>query len=474
MTLKAQANKLKALSPAHFPAAQPHLHKQLLVISSDTSPVKHTHAQDTSPATSPRRPPGLSLNPPKEMAGLITGAPDSSCSPTHFVGGAAVGVTSATSRADISKSLSGISLAQLQLSQQADQQQAKLTQQHQSQQEPLHQSQQALQQALSNYQQHQHQQQQQHQHQHQHQQQQQQQQQIVSGSLFKLQESPMVHRGMVTGSHGYPRAPLTTAQPQSLPALELLASQQPLSVPHSMTQTLFGDTNGSMQHQQGGFPGHTLFTTSPQSELWPLYGCVSSDTVQSLRYRACQQYNAVPYIWRAGHSLQAWRCHSPTAPHAALCTCIHFVAFTVSVCQLHFYCCWAGPVAGSVCCIGSMFCSRQLWRQRPHTHSCCKSLATDLWCTGNVLQRQMSNGRGIANSMGNTAIGDSRTLNLQLGTGLESRAASFGGASSSGSVDAQELSDRMWQVVVEGLQPFMRWELQAGMGDFWEQVCLLM
>ena len=86
----------------------------------------------------------------------------------------------------------------------------------------------------------------------------------------------------------------------------------------------------------------------------------------------------------------------------------------------------------------------------------------------------MSNGRGIANSMGNTATGDSRTLDLQLGTGLESRAASFGGASSSGSVDAQELSDRMWQVVVEGLQPFMRWELQAGMGDFWEQVCLLM
>ena len=280
MTLKAQANKLKALSPAHFPAAQPHLHKQLLVISSDTSPVKHTHAQDTSPATSPRRPPGLSLDPPKEMAGLITAAPDSSSSPTHFVGDAAVGVTTASSRADISKSLSGISLAQLQLSQQADQQQAQLTQQHQSQQEPLHQSQQALQQALSNYQQHQQQQQQQQQHQHQHQQQQQQ-QQIVSGSLFKLQESPMVHRGMVTGSHGYPRAPPTTAQPQSLPALELLASQQPLSVPHSMTQTLFGDTNGSMQHQQGGFPGHTLFSTSPQSELWPLYGCVSSDTVQS-------------------------------------------------------------------------------------------------------------------------------------------------------------------------------------------------
>ena len=26
--------------------------------------------------------------------------------------------------------------------------------------------------------------------------------------------------------------------------------------------------------------------------------------------------------------------------------------------------------------------------------------------------------------------------------------------------------------LMEGVQPFMQWELQSGMGDFWEQVCL--
>lgn len=32
----------------------------------------------------------------------------------------------------------------------------------------------------------------------------------------------------------------------------------------------------------------------------------------------------------------------------------------------------------------------------------------------------------------------------------------------------------MWGVLVEGLQPFLQWELQSGMGDFWEQVGLFM
>ena len=40
MMLKAQANGLKALTPAHFPASQPHLHRHLLAVTSTTSPVK--------------------------------------------------------------------------------------------------------------------------------------------------------------------------------------------------------------------------------------------------------------------------------------------------------------------------------------------------------------------------------------------------------------------------------------------------
>ena len=44
---------------------------------------------------------------------------------------------------------------------------------------------------------------------------------------------------------------------------------------------------------------------------------------------------------------------------------------------------------------------------------------------------------------------------------------------SSGTDSAQELSERVWGVLVEGLQPFMQWELQSGMGDFWEQVGFL-
>lgn len=87
---------------------------------------------------------------------------------------------------------------------------------------------------------------------------------------------------------------------------------------------------------------------------------------------------------------------------------------------------------------------------------------------GDVLQRQLSNGRGIATSMGNRAAVGSRSLDLQ--SGLESTS-SFGGASSGSTEDAQELTDRLWQVLVEGVQPFMQWELQSGMGDFWEQVC---
>jgi len=87
---------------------------------------------------------------------------------------------------------------------------------------------------------------------------------------------------------------------------------------------------------------------------------------------------------------------------------------------------------------------------------------------GNVLQRQISNGRGTATSMGHTLGGEMRMSDVR--SGLES-ASSLGGASSSSAEAAQELSDKLWQVLMEGVQPFMQWELQSGMGDFWEQVC---
>lgn len=87
---------------------------------------------------------------------------------------------------------------------------------------------------------------------------------------------------------------------------------------------------------------------------------------------------------------------------------------------------------------------------------------------GTVLQHQISNGRGSATSMRNTLGGDIRLSDVQ--SGLES-ASGLGGASSSSAEAAQELSDKLWQVLMEGVQPFMQWELQSGMGDFWEQVC---
>jgi len=88
---------------------------------------------------------------------------------------------------------------------------------------------------------------------------------------------------------------------------------------------------------------------------------------------------------------------------------------------------------------------------------------------GNVLHPQISNGRGNVTSMGNTLAGDTRMPDVRCG--LES-ASSLGGASSTSAEAAQELSEKLWQVLIEGVQPFMQWELQSGMGDFWEQVCL--
>ena len=74
MCLKAQANGLKALTPTQFPAAQPHLHKHLLAISSETSPVKHSPAQDTSPPPPPKALSDLPLTPRQGAAALPTGA----------------------------------------------------------------------------------------------------------------------------------------------------------------------------------------------------------------------------------------------------------------------------------------------------------------------------------------------------------------------------------------------------------------
>ena len=64
----------------------------------------------------------------------------------------------------------------------------------------------------------------------------------------------MVHPGMVTGSHGYPRAPSTTAT-HSSPGTGPVGLQQPQLGSQCGVQVRVASMNGSMQHQQGGFPG---------------------------------------------------------------------------------------------------------------------------------------------------------------------------------------------------------------------------
>ena len=252
MGLKAQANNLKALSPAHFPAAQTHLNKQLLSISSDTSPVKHSQPPQDSPRSSPRRPRGLFMEPPEALASLTATAPNSFPSQAQLAmasGSGQVGEgshlclpwpagnptdNSSSSSAAISRMLSARNRSQA--SDQVTQQQ----QQQQQQQLPPDQRSQSQQsqQALQDYQQQQQ------------QQQQQEQKASIHGSLFRLQESPMVHRGMVTGSHGYPRAPSTPATHPST-GTGPVGLQQPQLGPQSGMPVGVG----SMQHQQGGFPG---------------------------------------------------------------------------------------------------------------------------------------------------------------------------------------------------------------------------
>ena len=82
---------------------------------------------------------------------------------------------------------------------------------------------------------------------------------------------------------------------------------------------------------------------------------------------------------------------------------------------------------------------------------------------GNLLQSNLS-GRGLASS---SSFGEG-----QLSSGQDSPAGgSTAGFSPSAGASAEELAERAWGLLVEGLQPYMCWELQAGMGDFWEQVC---
>ena len=83
-------------------------------------------------------------------------------------------------------------------------------------------------------------------------------------------------------------------------------------------------------------------------------------------------------------------------------------------------------------------------------------------CTiGNLLHSLPYNGNSLTPS---TSIRDQRLLPSQTSD-------SAVGLSSSSSVDtSQELSERVWGLLVEGLQPYMQWELQSGMGDLWDQV----
>jgi hypothetical protein len=304
MGLKAQANNLKALSPAHFPAAQPHLHKQLLSISSDTSPVKHSQPPQDSPGSSPRRPRGLFMEPPEALASLTASAPNSFSKQVQLAeasGSGQVGEGShsclpwpgnptdnSSSSAAISRMLSARNRSPpvdqvTQQQQQQQQQQLPPDQRSQSQQ-----SQQALQQALQDYQQ----------------QQQQQQEAVIHGSLFRLQESPMVHPGMVTGSHGYPRAPSTTAT-HLLPGTGPVGMQQPQLGSQSGIPVGVVSMNGSMQHQQGGFPG------------------LSCLCVHAMLFVSC----SMPFV--------------PVALQSSICAiCCHSVGFVVPLPAVHELCGW--------------------------------------------------------------------------------------------------------------------------------------
>ena len=93
-----------------------------------------------------------------------------------------------------------------------------------------------------------------------------------------------------------------------------------------------------------------------------------------------------------------------------------------------------------------------------------------LICAGNLLPSQSCNGRLISSA----SLGEHRVMSGQgLPTAGSSSALGSVTSTSSSLDSAQELSEKVWGVLLEGLQPFMQWELQSGMGDFWEQVGFL-
>ena len=243
MCLKAQANGLKAMSPAQFPAAQPHLHKRLLAISSETSPVRHTPTPDASPSP-----------PPQPLSDLCSHSSQGNITLPTALGRSAAGVgqlpatpapiaTKHKQHPHITTSSSN-EFAQL-----TDTltQLGKLQQPEQSA-SFLHPPQQ-LWQADPHLQQ----------------QQQPESEDMAVGS-FKLQGAPMLPSGLVTGSHGYPRAPNST--PAHLqPSTSVTGQQQQSDTGSSLRlgpglhhglQHDFVGMDGSMQHQQGGFPGNPI------------------------------------------------------------------------------------------------------------------------------------------------------------------------------------------------------------------------
>lgn len=241
MCLKAQANGLKAVPPAHFPAAQPHLHKRLLAISSQTSPVKSTPAHDASPPPSPHPLSDVSPIPSKVT---LPSAPGHSSAALGQSSGIPMPkqdqypqVTTNSSDDFIHPADRLSLLGKLQLSEQP----ALSHQQQQAQQADLH-----LQQQEQHYKQQQH-----------HWQQLQQQPEDTAVGSFKLQGAPMLPPGLVTGSHGYPGAPFTT--PAHLQPSNCSTGQQQSGTGPGLGLDLglhgFAGLDGSMQHQQGGFPG---------------------------------------------------------------------------------------------------------------------------------------------------------------------------------------------------------------------------
>ena len=262
MCLKAQANGLKAVPPAHFPAAPSHLHTHLLAISSETSPVKHTPAHDASPPPSPQPLSDLSPNPSKGNITLPSASGHSSATVGQSPG---VPVPSKHDQhPEINTSNSSAFVHPADRLNHMDK--LKLSEQPAS---SLHQ-QQAWQADLHLQQQEQHHKQQQH-----HRQQQQLEDTAVGS--FKLQGAPILPPGLVTGSHGYPRAPFST--PAHLqPSTNSSGQQQPDPGPGSGLdlglQHGFAGLNGIMQHQQGGLPGNNEHLTRLHVKLCICLKCI--------------------------------------------------------------------------------------------------------------------------------------------------------------------------------------------------------